>query len=518
MNAIINLSASEIAQAIAKGELSASEVVQAHIQRIEAVNPQLNAVVVPLFQEARAEAKMRDTACQRGDTLGLLHGVPITIKESFDVVGTPTTVGLTELAHSKATHNAVMVERLRQAGAIILGKTNVPHMCSMNETDNPVYGRTNNPWNLERAPGGSSGGEAAIIAAGGSPLGLGSDIAGSVRLPAQACGIHGFKPTSRRLTLVGHAPLFAGQQAIIAQPGVMARSVCDLSLVMKIIAAPGQEAFDTNIPPVPWCEADIQIEKLRVAFYTYNGILSPSPAIRRVVREAAQALEKRGAIVEEWTPPDLLKASQLYNQLLTADGFATLKRQVGRSKWHSRIKQYYQLAATPKKILNAVAGISGTFGLHDLANSLGAVGELSVTDYWRVINERDRYCTNFLNAMNAKQYDAIICPPTALPALTHGSGFFLSDDTNYTNLYNLLGMPAGVVAASRVGAGEESDREAGKSLIERTAYKVEHKSVGLPVGVQVAARHWREDVVLAVMSALEEHFKAQPDYPAHPPV
>jgi fatty acid amide hydrolase len=509
MDTVIGLSATEIAEAIAKGEVSITEVVEAHIKRIETVNTSLNAVVIPLFEQARAEAKVAETT--RHTATLPLYGVPITIKECFDLVGTPSTLGLTELVNTKATQNAVMVERLKQAGAIILGKTNVPQMGTMNETDNPVYGRTNNPWNLERAPGGSSGGEAAIIAAGGSPLGLGSDIGGSVRLPAHACGIHGFKPTSRRLTNIGHFPFCPGQEGIILQPGVMARSVNDLKLAMKILATPVKE-IDPSIPPVGWSEVNIEIEKLRIAFYTDNGVITPSPAVRRAVKEAAEALENRGAVVEEWKP-NLAKSVQLYTQILSADGFATFKRQIGKGKWHPRIKKYYQTASTPKKLLNTIAAIADLTGLHDMAHSLGAIGELSVTDYWQIIDEKNRYCAEFLATMNAQKYDAIICPPCALPALKHGSGFFLSEDTTYTSLYNLLGMPAGVVAATKVRAGEESDRLPSKSLIERTASFVEQGSTDLPIGVQVAAHHWREDIVFAVMLALEEHFQSQPDYP-----
>ena len=152
------LSATELARRIADGELSSREVVDAHIDRIEEVNPQLNAVVVPLFEQARKEAETADQAQRRGDAPGPLHGVPVTIKEMFDVAGTPTTVGMTHRTEMPATEDAALVARLRAAGAIVLGKTNIPQMGLMIETDNPVYGRTNNPWNLERSPGGSSGG------------------------------------------------------------------------------------------------------------------------------------------------------------------------------------------------------------------------------------------------------------------------------------------------------------------------------------------------------------------------
>ena len=543
-SAILGSSATEIAQKIAAGELSASEVVEAHIQRIEEVNPRLNAVIIPLFEQARAQAKAADEARSRGEALGPLHGVPITIKESFDVAGTVSNMGISALSQT-AKQDAPLVKRLQQAGAIILGKTNVPQLLALNESDNPVYGRTVNPWNRERSPGGSSGGESAIIAASGSCLGLGSDIAGSVRMPAHACGICSLKPTSSRLSMVGHVPLLPGQEAILAQPGPMARTVADLNLAMKVLAAPGQEVFDPSIPPVPWREpSDVKLENLRIAFFTHNDIITPSPAVRRAVREAAVSLEKRGAIVEEWTPPDLLKALQLYCQLYGADGAVTSKRQLGNSKRHPQINQTLQIASLPKPLLRVIATISGFMSQPLIAKLFPYMGEVSVSDYWRTIDERNRYRAAFMAAMEAEQLDAILSPACALPALTHGSSNYLVQDATYTMPYNLLGMPAGVVSATRVRLGEESDsvrrshsdvsearrspgasallrsadRAASTQLSEQTASKVEQESVGLPVGVQVAARHWREDIVLAVMAAIEEHFQSQPDYPVHLPV
>jgi fatty acid amide hydrolase len=517
-SAILGSSATEIAQKIAAGELSASEVVEAHIQRIEEVNPRLNAVIIPLFDQARAQAKAADEARSRGETLGPLHGVPITIKESFDVAGTVSNMGSSALSQT-AKQDAPLVKRLQEAGAIILGKTNVAQLLASNESDNPVYGRTLNPWNPERSPGGSSGGEAAIIGALGSCLGLGSDIGGSVRMPAHSCGICSLKPTSSRLSMVGHIPLLPGQEAILAQPGPMARTVADLNLAMKVLAAPGQEAFDPSIPPVPWREpSDVKLENLRIAFFTDNGIITPSPAVRRAVREAAVSLEKSGAIVEEWTPPDLLKALQLYLQLYGADGGVTSKRQLGNSKRHPQINQMLQTASLPKPLFKMSAAIYDWFGQRLMAQLLSYMGEVSVSEYWRGIDERNRYRAAFTAALDAEQFDAILCPPCALAALTHGSGYFLLNDATYTIPYNLLGMPAGVVSVTQVRPGEESDRLASKELIERTASKVEQRSVGLPVGVQVAARHWREDIVLAVMAAIEEHFQSQPDYPVHPPI
>ena len=516
---ITSLGAREIAEKIIAGEFTASEAVEAHIQRIEAVHSKLNAVVVPLFDQARADAASADVTRREGKPTGPLHGVPITIKESFDVVGTATTMGLSERIDHQATEDSPLVARLRQAGAIILGKTNVPQLLMAVESDNPVYGRANNPWNQERAPGGSSGGCAAIIAAGGSALGMGSDIGGSIRNPAHACGIHGFKPTSGRLTMLGHAEIFPGQEAVLCQPGPLARNVADLVLAMKVLAAPGQEDFDPGIAPVPLGDpAHITIKNLRVATYTDNGLMKAAPALRRAVGEAAAALRERGVEVEEWTPPDVHEAWRIYTGLLFGDGTVSARRLLGRSKRDWRINRIVRIAALPKGLLSASYWPLKAAGQARTARAARCLGALSVDSYWQLVLKRKHYRARFLAELQTRGFDAIICPPDALPALCHGSSFYVGDALSYTHLYNLLGMPAGVVAATRVQEGEESDRVPGIDIVELNARKVETGSAGLPVGVQVVARHWREDIVLALMSILEEHFKGQPSYPSRPPL
>jgi fatty acid amide hydrolase len=240
---ITGMGAAEIARRIAVGDLSCRQVVEAHIRRIEAVNPPLGALAVPLFDRARDEALAADVARDRGVPLGPLHGVPLTVKEFFAAAGTATTLGIPGWARRVASADSPLVARLRRAGAILLSKSNVPQLGLMIETDNPLYGRTNNPWNPSRSVGGSTGGEAALIAAGGSPLGLGSDGGGSIRQPCHCCGIHGLKPTGGRLTIVGltgpaHYPDFPREWV---QPGPMARRVEDLALAMAVLVAPGPE-------------------------------------------------------------------------------------------------------------------------------------------------------------------------------------------------------------------------------------------------------------------------------------
>jgi fatty acid amide hydrolase len=510
----------ELARRIGAGALSAREALEAYIRRIEAVNARLNALVVKRFEEARAEADAIDERRAQGELLGPLGGVPITIKESFDVEGTPTTMGLSARAGHRAASDAPLVARLRAAGAVVLGKTNVPQLVLLNETDNPLYGRTNNPWNTERATGGSSGGCASLLSAGGSALSLGSDIGGSIRFPSHACGVSGLKPTSGRLTMLGHAEIFDGQEAILAQPGPLARSVRDLRAAMRVLAAPGQEKFDAGIAPVALAplEDESPVAHLRIATYTDNRIMRPSPAVRRAVEEAARALSGRGAEVEEWTPPAACEAWDIYQGLLFADGMRWARRKLRGSRRDWRINIIARSLALPRLLHRLGGWEMSLLGQTHLADSMRRLGRRSVADYWQLVERRNEYRSRFIKSLDAGRFDAVICPPDALPALTHGASIYLSDALSYGSLYNLLGMPAGVVAATRVRAGEESDRTAGRDLVERGARKVERGSAGLPVGVQVVARHWREDVVLDVMGALEEHFRTRGDYPARPTV
>ena len=480
---LTSLSASELARRIAAGRLSSQEVVEAHIRRIEVVNPRLNAVVVSLFEQARAEASRADHLREQGTLLGPLHGVPITLKEQFMVSGTPTTVGLLSHKSQLMEQEGPLVTRLRQAGAIVLGKTNVSQLLLSlsGSCENPVYGRTNNPWNLARTPGGSSGGEAAIIAAGGSPLGLGADNGGSIRVPAHFCGLYSLLPTARRLTNLD-SPAYAevaGQEAMIAQPCPIARSAQDLCLAMNILAAPGLNALDPAVPPVPWPDPTaVSLTGLRIGMSTENGVFSVAPAIRRAVEETAQILRTRGAVVEPWNPPDVAEAVRLFFGLRSADGFASYKRLLGDDPCEHSIEATLQ----------------------------SLPGAVSVDQYWHLVEEFNQYRQRFLTALDAQRFDALLCPPYALPAPTHASpgSLNVTNAGSYAILSNVLGFPAGVAPVTRVHPGEESERSVGNDSVERAARAVEMNSAGLPVGVQVVARPWREDIVLALMAALEE--------------
>jgi fatty acid amide hydrolase len=303
----------------------------------------------------------------------------------------------------------------------------------------------------------------------------------------------------------------------VSQQGPLARSVADVALGLRILCAPGQEVFDPTIPPVEWRDpARVALNTLRIAMYTDDGFISASPAIRRATHEAAEALRERGAVVEEWAPPDVTEGMALFVSLLGADGGAWAKRLLGQDKPTKQIAGLLQIVNLPGVLRPVVRTALQAIGQQRLANTMRHLSPRSADQYWQLVARRTHYRTRFLAALDAGSYDAILCPPYPVPALTHGESYYLTTAGSYTMLYNLLGMPAGVVPATRIRPGEESDRRRSGDWVEQAAARVERNSAGLPVGVQVVARHFRENVALAIMFALEEHFRRQPEYPTRP--
>jgi amidase len=448
---LTELSASALARAIRAGQVSSAEVVAAHLRRIDAVNPVLNAVVQPTAEAARRRAQAADAALARGECWGPLHGVPFTAKDALDTAGVITTGGTTGRAGYRPGQDATAVARLQGAGAILLGKTNAPECSLAFETDNLVYGRTNNPYDPTRTPGGSSGGEAAIISACGSPLGLGTDAAGSIRWPAHCCGIAGLKPTHGRVPATGAFPPPIGLTGPIWHLGPLARFVEDLALALPIIA--GVDGHDAATVPMPLGDpAAVDIAKLRVAFHTDNGIVPADAATTDVIRRAAQVLADAGVAVEEERPAGIEQSLELGLGLFGADGGAG-------------VQMLLQMAGT-----TAVSPFIVEFGERLRAFAL-TTAELS-----GLLVRLDLFRSTMLGFLD--RYDVIVCPVNAGPAMPHNTTFERVAEFGYTVTHNLTGWPAAVV---RGGASPD----------------------GLPIGVQVVARPWREDVALAVAAHLE---------------
>ena len=450
MSEIIYSSVVQLAKAIKAKAVSSVEVVQASLKRIEEVNPKLNAVVQLRADEALDEARLADKALARGESNGLLHGIPMTIKDSLDTAGVITTGGTLGRKNFVPEKDATVVARLKNEGAILLGKTNTPELTLAFETNNLIYGRTSNPYDFTRSSGGSSGGAAAIVASGGAPFDIGSDYAGSIRLPSHFCGIAGIKPTSGRVPRTGHIlPYAAGATDAYQAIGPLARSVDDLTLLLGIIAGPDWQ--DPIIVPMPRAYPDdVDLSTLRVAFYTDNGTVTPTPEIMQAVKEVAQALKGHVASVAENRPERLEETWDLWTSLNVADG-------------GYGVREILEKAGTKD------------MGRH--ARSVNS--EVTGREFGRRLREMDVFRSQMLGFM--ANYDVIICPVNANVAIRHDTQNEHFAGFSYTATYNLTGWPAAVV---RAGTSPE----------------------GLPIGVQIVANPWHEDVALKVAKVVEATF------------
>ncbi|HEX3819714.1 MAG TPA: amidase [Candidatus Sulfotelmatobacter sp.] len=460
-----------MAQQIRDKKLSPVELAKAHLLAIERLNPKLNAYVHIDADRVRREAKSAEEAVTRNTQLGPLHGVPVSIKSSIDVARMRCEAGTRLRAGMIAEKDAPLVARLKASGAIILGVTNAPEMLMAWETDNLLHGRTNSPWDLDRTPGGSSGGEAAAIAAGMSAGGVGSDGGGSIRVPAHFSGICGLKPTPGRIPCTGHFPPSGGPFALIGVVGPMARTVADLKVLFEVMQGP--DDGDTCAAPVPvrWPNED-EVRKLRVGYFEDDGRTPVTPETRAAIQAAAKGLRDAGFEVEPFRPDGLEEARQLWRIFFVKIGGTLISAMFDGRKLdeNAMLKQFVDWSAaepelTSSRLLNA----------------------------WIT---RDTLRAKFLAQM--QRYPILLCPAAAIPAFRHrertwtieGKAVDYLDAWSYTEWFNLLGNPAAVVPVS-------------------------HSFEGLPIGVQVVGRPWEEEQVLAVAAALERECKAWRIPPIH---
>jgi Asp-tRNA(Asn)/Glu-tRNA(Gln) amidotransferase A subunit family amidase len=448
-----------MAEQIRRKELSPVELVEAHLEQIEKLNPRLNAFVQVDIAGARSQAKAAEQAVARGLVVGPLHGVPLSIKSSMDVRGMRCESGTKLRKGHIAEKDAPLVTRLRQAGAIILGVTNTPELLMAWETDNLLYGRTNNPWDLSRTPGGSSGGEAAAIAAGCSAGGVGSDGGGSIRVPAHFSGICGLKPTPGRIPATGHFPQSAGPFALIGVVGPMARTVVDLKALFEVMQGP--DDGDPSAAPVPVRgpgEADLK--NLRIGYFEDDGRTPVTSETRAAVNTAAESLRHAGFQVEAFRPEGLEESRQLWWKFFGIAGGMTLGPTI---KGHE-----FEISPLLQQFSDWVAKEPPHSGQ-------------SLLDAWI---QRDLVRMRVLAQM--REYPVLLCPVAAIPAFRHGERIWQVEDRtveyldawSYTEWFNLLGFPAAVVPVGRSGEG-------------------------LPIGVQIVGRPWEEELVLEIAAVVE---------------
>src|SRR5438067_6186480 len=311
MNDLTFLPAVQMAEQIRHRKISPVELVEAHLRKIKKLNPVLNAFVQVDAEGAFRQAREAEVAVRRGAKLGALHGVPVSIKISIEVAGFRCEAGTKLRQGTVASQDAPLVSRLRNAGAIILGTTNTPELLMAWETDNLLYGRTNNPWNLSRTAGGSSGGESAAIASGCSAGGVGSDGGGSIRVPAHFTGICGLKPTPGRIPATGHFPESVGPFALLGVVGPMARTITDLKILFEVMQ--GLDYGDTSAAPVPvsWPKPE-DLKNVRIAYFEDDGRTPVTPETRVAIQTAAKALQEAGFYAEPFRPDGLEDARQLW--------------------------------------------------------------------------------------------------------------------------------------------------------------------------------------------------------------
>ncbi len=512
------LDATALLAALSKGETSSVEIVNALIERRKTVGDKVSAIVLPLDESAKKAAESADAARKRGDSLGPLHGLPVTIKDNFEVIGTPATLGVVQRRNHHSQQDAVSVAALRNVGAVVLGKTNVPQLLLVQESDNGIYGVTKNPWNTGRSPGGSSGGEGAAIATGQSPLGLGSDIGGSIRIPAHFCGIAGLKPTVDRWSTRGMLGGIDGQEVVRAAAGPMARSVRDLSLAMTALDPAWQARRDPGVLPLRVEDpSHVSLKGLRIGWFSDDGFMSPCPSIVRAVERAKAHLQAAGAHLVDYRPVAPLDLFYLWMAVISSDAATTLQRQLAGETVCKQLQPTLKASRVPDSLKPAVARLLEMKGDARLARLLRSLGRKPVEELWRLTAERTHMRRSELDAWNEANIDAVLCPPHVLPAMPLGSSGDLTLTLSYMFRYVMLNFAAGVVPVTRVTENETRwhGPEPRDGVSKRCAEAVKG-SAGLPVGVQVVSRPYREDVALAVMAAVEAAAMSDPSFPKTP--
>ena len=463
MNGLTVLPAVELLSMVRRGQISPVELADVHIEQIERLNPGLRALVDFDAERVRGQARALEHA---SGPRGPLFGLPVTVKSSIATAGYRCEVGSILYQGQVPVENATVVERLLQAGALILGTTNCPEFLMAYETDNRLYGRTANPWDLERTSGGSSGGESAAIAAGLSAAGLGSDSGGSVREPAHFTGICALKPTPGRIPGRGHLPACDGPFAILGAIGPMARTVRDLTLMFLTLS--GQDVLDPVSPPVSLRNESLEdLKRVPIAYFEDDGLVPVTAETRLAVQNAADSLRKRGFRVEAYRPQALEEARKLWWKFFVRGGAMLLDPLA---------------AGQPSKM-------SPTF-LDFLAiahDEPPLPGEELLTAWMGL----DRVRRKLLVEM--EKFPILLCPVCSIPAFRHGERVWdvegqqvkYLDAMRFTQWFNLLGAPAAVVP---VGASPE----------------------GLPIGVQVVGRPFEDERVLGIAAAIEADYGYKP--------
>lgn len=512
---LVFLPAFQMAEMIRTGKITSSEAVEAYLAQIEKHNRKLNAIVMLDVAGARKRAREADEAFKRGEIWGPLHGVPVTIKDNYATAGLKTTSSIPSLADYVPKSDATVVRRIKKAGAVILGKTHLPPMGLDVQSRSPLFGVTNNPWDINRTVGGSSGGEGAAVAAGFSALGMGNDIGGSIRIPSHFCGIYGIKPTENFVSSFGNAPglSMGGARSVrhMICNGPMARSIEDLKLAMTIIAGP-----DQRLPDVP--EVDLRpvkprpLSELRITWMDDFGGVPVTVETKEALKAFMDKLSARGCKVEKYSGSvfepyrkNLQEAMDLY-KLREAD-FSEADYQTVWTTYGELMD--LEVGASQPSVFRLLNYLGGS-GYRRGVPMISMVFPQSYEKYLRVMTRRDFIVAAMDDFMLSR--DVLICPVTSTPAFNHMKPRrllfdifalyeepvmvddipvkYLVTNTSYTSVFNLTGSPVVVMP-------------------------VGYTKSGLPIGVQIVGKRWRDMELLGIAGELDKaagQYRRPPGY------
>ncbi|XP_034270894.1 fatty-acid amide hydrolase 1 [Pantherophis guttatus] len=500
---ILSLTLTELAEKLREEKLSSESVLYTYIKKALEVTQEVNCVTDFLHG---CEEQLQDLKKQKEK--GLLYGIPVSIKEHIGYKGHISTCGLVQYLGKVEADDSVIVKVLKKQGAIPFVKTNIPQSMINYDCSNLIFGQTRNPLNHKKSPGGSSGGEGALIAGGGSLLGFGTDIAGSIRLPSSFCGLCGLKPTGSRLSTLGLATPVAGIKSVTATIGPMARDVDSLVLCMKALLCDELFHLDPSVPPLPFREEIYTSSNLlRIGYYEDDGYFQPSPSMKRAVQETKNLLQAAGHTLIPFVPPRInYVVDELFTKGIFSDGAANLldkfKGDIVDPVLKSQIN-CYSIPIVLKRILALILKPVYPRIARDL-NALCGVG--SAKNLWKHHAAVAAYREEFITEWRKLKLDVILCPVLG-PAFNEGYPGKLFAATSYTNLYNVLNFPAGVVPVTIASQADEEELKQYEGHYadpwDKRLKEAVTDAVGLPVAVQCVALAWQEELCLRFMKEVE---------------
>nr|XP_013798994.1 PREDICTED: vitamin D3 hydroxylase-associated protein isoform X2 [Apteryx mantelli mantelli]XP_013798997.1 PREDICTED: vitamin D3 hydroxylase-associated protein isoform X5 [Apteryx mantelli mantelli] len=500
---ILSLPMVELVEKLKEGSLSPESVLYSYMGKALEVTQEVNCVIDFIHG---CEDQLQKLKKQKEK--GLLYGIPISIKDHINCKGHVSSGGMVKFLGQVKEEDSVIVQVLKSQGAIPFVKTNIPQTMINYDCSNLIFGQTLNPLNHKKSPGGSSGGEGALIAGGGSILGIGSDVAGSIRLPSSFCGLCGLKPTGDRISKLGVVSPIIGMKSVTGMLGPMARDVESLALCMKALLCKEMFRLDPTVPPIPFNEEVYSSSKpLRIGYYEGDGYFQSSPSMRRAVQQTRKLLQEAGHTLVPFAPPKIdYVVDELFTRGLFSDGTAHLVDCIKGDIVDPNLKSQfntYRLPVLVKRILAIILKPIYPRIARDL-NALCGVG--SAKNLWNQHGAVAVYCTEFIAKWRKLGLDVILCPALG-PAFNHGYAGKLFAATSYTNLYNVLNFPAGVVPVSTVTRADEEELKHyrghyGDPWDKRLKEAVEG-AVGLPVAVQCVALPWQEELCLRFMKEVE---------------